>query len=423
MSDERLAAADPAAGLARAAHAAGISLEGVYVVGGAVRDALLGLPSSELDLVVVPSTTYAAARDLAPRLADALGGRVEAAHSFGTATVVVPWSAVEPGRTGTLELDVATARIESYSHPGALPDVTPVDDIVADMARRDFTMNAMALPLAGDGVLVDPHGGRVDLERGLVRVLHEHSFVDDPTRILRASRMAARFGQLEPRTRELIAEAVSAGAIATVSSQRITTELRILLGAPQPEEPLVLLWEWGVLGALELDPGSRIGELVELLRGPCDPVAPHGTIMLARMAMVLYAAGRETIPACIELPVGHAADVEAAARLARALRDGGDDALAAVRAMRDCDPAAIVLLGAIGAASARDLLQVRAAVRLRVGGRQLLDLGMEPGPAMGEVLNELAERKLRGELVTLRDEIEAARKLMAARAGGASGGS
>src|SRR3990170_1312565 len=140
----------------------------LYVVGGAVRDLLLGVPVGDADLVVEGD-----AAALAARLARGLGARVVRHPRFGTATV----------RTDRFRLDFARARTERYARPGALPVVRP-GRLAGDLARRDFTINATALRLTGReaGALVDPFGGQEDLSRRAVRVLHDRSFQDDPTR-------------------------------------------------------------------------------------------------------------------------------------------------------------------------------------------------------------------------------------------------
>ena len=148
--------------------------EGVYLVGGAVRDLLLGRESFDVDLAVEGD---------AIEFARGLGGEVTAHGRFGTAVVRFP-----DGR----QLDVVTCRRETYAAPAALPDVE-AGTIEDDLARRDFTVNAMAASLGSDfGRLVDPHGGRADLENETIRVLHQQSFVDDPTRIFRAVRYESR---------------------------------------------------------------------------------------------------------------------------------------------------------------------------------------------------------------------------------------
>ncbi len=160
---------------------------GIYLVGGVVRDILLGRANSDLDLVVEGD-----AIKLAESLAGELGGRLVVHRRFGTAKI----------RTRNLTIDLAMARAETYARPGALPTVRP-GSIQDDLARRDFTVNAMALRLdpGSFGKLVDPFDGRKDLENKLIRILHDRSFIDDATRMLRAVRYEQRFGfRLEAST-------------------------------------------------------------------------------------------------------------------------------------------------------------------------------------------------------------------------------
>src|SRR5215218_1136366 len=211
---------------------------GLYVVGGAVRDALLERVPRELDFVVEGDAV-----PVARRAAAALGGDVVVHERFGTATV----------RSRAAVFDVVSARTERYAAPGALPDVRPGASIEDDLARRDFTVNAIALRVA-DGALVEHPGAREDLAAGVLRVLHHASFADDPTRLLRMARYGARLGFApEPRTDALAAEAT----LETVSGGRLGSELRLLLREAQPA---ALLWleRYGLgprlLGGFSADP-------------------------------------------------------------------------------------------------------------------------------------------------------------------------
>lgn len=208
----------------------------IELVGGAVRDLLFGELPRELD-VVAPDAP-ALARELATRL----GGEVTVHERFGTALV----------EHGKVRIDVATRRAESYPAPGALPEVRPgtPDE---DLARRDFTVNAIAVGLGGErrGKLRHVPFALEDLEASCLRVLHERSFLDDPTRLLRLARYGARLGfSVEEHTAELAREAVAGGALGTVSGARAGAELRLALAEPQPFLALVALDELGVLEAL-----------------------------------------------------------------------------------------------------------------------------------------------------------------------------
>src|SRR4051812_5556600 len=186
---------------------------GVHVVGGAVRDALGGQVPRELDLVV-EGDAVAVARHAAERV----GGTLTLHERFGTATV----------RTGDFAFDLAGARREVYERPGALPTVELGATLEEDLARRDFTVNAMAVSLA-DGRLTTWPGAREDLDAGRLRILHDGSFADDPTRMLRLLRYAARLEfAIEPGTAALIDPSL----LHTVTGDRAGNERRLLLREP-----------------------------------------------------------------------------------------------------------------------------------------------------------------------------------------------
>src|SRR3954468_1208070 len=179
-----------------------VGLPPAFLVGGAVRDLVRGADAVDLDIAVEGS-----ARSVARALAGRLSGRAVQHERFGTATV----------EAGDLSFDVAGTRRESYERPGALPTVEPAS-LAEDLGRRDFTINAMAVGLTGDdlGHLYDPCGGLADMDAGLIRVLHDRSFLDDPTRLLRAVRYAVRLGfSLDPETERLAREAAAADALST----------------------------------------------------------------------------------------------------------------------------------------------------------------------------------------------------------------
>ena len=195
----------------------GASAPAVYLVGGAVRDLLSGQRPADLDLAVEGELEEVTAR---------LGGALESHDRFTTATLALDGS----------RYDLARTRAESYAHPGALPDVRPAG-IDEDLSRRDFTVNAIALGLSGPraGELVAAPGALADLEARTLAVLHERSFEDDPTRLLRLARYRGRLGfAVAPRTLDLAAAAIALGALNTVSGARVGNELRLLAGEPDP---------------------------------------------------------------------------------------------------------------------------------------------------------------------------------------------
>ena len=204
-----------------------------YLVGGAVRDLLRGADAVDLDVAVEGD-----ARAVARALADRVRGEAREHERFGTATV----------RADGLNVDLATTRREDYPEPGALPEVEEAG-LDEDLARRDFTINAMALGLSGDdlGHLYDPRTGLTDLEEGLVRVLHDRSFADDPTRLLRALRYEARLRyRMEPATERLARDAAAEGGLRAVSGARVRDELMDLLAEPELPSAVVRMRELGV---------------------------------------------------------------------------------------------------------------------------------------------------------------------------------
>ncbi len=215
----------------------------LYLVGGPVRDLLLRRPLTDLDLVVEGD-----AWPVADVFAARLHGEVTRHAAFRTAVVQLSV------HSASYAIDFVTARREHYPRPAVLPEITP-SHMGDDLYRRDFTINAVALNLTpqGLGPLLDPYGGIADLAARVVRVLHERSFFDDPTRILRGARFAARLGfAVEEHSLQLIHEALSAQMIAATSPQRILNELWLMLDEPRPEEMLKLLESWSALPQLEL---------------------------------------------------------------------------------------------------------------------------------------------------------------------------
>jgi tRNA nucleotidyltransferase (CCA-adding enzyme) len=252
---ETLRAALPVPRLTLLLHIAEVAehrKDALYIVGGFVRDLLLGSPSVDFDLVVEGD-----AIGLARRLAQELGGRVSSHRRFGTAKWQLDFADKRLQQLITADMDVGldlpatldfvTARTEFYSHPTALPSVER-GSIKLDLHRRDFTVNTLAMRLDEPfrGQLLDYWGGGRDLREKRIRVLHSLSFVDDPTRILRAIRLEQRLGfEIESRTMELLREAVA--LLDRVSGERIRSELDLIFQEEQLAEVMQRLKELGLL--------------------------------------------------------------------------------------------------------------------------------------------------------------------------------
>jgi len=196
-----------------------------YIVGGPVRDKLLGIANHDMDFVVEGDGIK-----FAEELNKSLKGKLTIYRAFGTATIALKEK----------KIDIVTARKETYKHPAAYPAVKP-GTIKDDLFRRDFTINAMAISInkKSSGKLVDFYGGQKDLKKGVIRILHNKSFVDDPTRIFRAVRFSVRFGfKIEPHTKKLIKEAVSDGLLGEVNVGRIRKEIELFLKEKNPKKCL-----------------------------------------------------------------------------------------------------------------------------------------------------------------------------------------
>jgi len=352
----------------------------VWLVGGAVRDALLGLrPGTDLDLVVDGD-----ALPVASRLAPALGARLVVHPRFGTAALELP---------GGVSVDLATARRERYPAPGALPEVEPgtLDD---DLARRDFTINAMALGVAGaaEGDLRDPHGGVRDLRARVVRALKRDAFVEDPSRLLRAARYAARLGfALAPET-EADARAAADGVEAR--SARVGEELRRLLAEPASTAArgVAIAAGLGVTWLVRDDLAAAFAALD-------DALAREGAPQVAAWALRLGRAVRADRLGEVAVPGWARGVADAAARAAPlAERLGGSElAPSAVDGvLRGTSPAAQAAALAAGAeAVAAWWARWRDAAPL-VSGADLVAAGVAPGPAIGRALRAVRAAVLDG---------------------------
>jgi tRNA nucleotidyltransferase (CCA-adding enzyme) len=338
-----------------------VAAEPVYLVGGAVRDLLLGRGRADVDLVVEGD---------AAALAERLGGGTVSHERFATAKM----------RLDGHEVDIATARAESYPHPGALPEVEPATSIEADLARRDFTINAMAIPLREEPRLIDPHGGEDDLAAGLLRVLHPRSFEDDPTRAIRAARYAARFGfELEPQTEVALRQA----DLGAVSADRREAELLRLAAEEEAPRGFALLAEWGLVelreGGVAL--AARAAELLET--APWSEVAARDrTVLRAALGPV---AGEQELAG------------------ANPPRPSDAVALAARH-----DPVELVLGRTLGAEWLDRYLTEWREVALEIDGTDLIAAGISPGPPLGRGLQAALRRKLDGELSGREQELAAA---------------
>jgi tRNA nucleotidyltransferase (CCA-adding enzyme) len=393
--------------------------EEVFLVGGSVRDLLLGIDDKDMDLAVVGD-----GMDFATAYVSRHGGKVVRYQRFATALMVLP---------GGLKLDVVSARWERYRHPGALPAVEP-GALVHDLYRRDFTINGLAIQLSGKrfGRLIDPFGGRRDLRRGIIEVMHNLSFVDDPTRMIRAVRFEGRYGfRLSPRTRHLLQRAAAARMLERISGQRLREELLMLL---REDDPLPAIRRLDQLGILEsLHPDLRLTpRRIELLRRtgrylsrwkerwPDEAVSGWMVYLLGLLSPV-------SAQDAVRLSERLALQRKAAEGLGLIQRFGAEviKALSASRRPPDSVLYRILhrfpseVLIALMAASGRRAVSSRVfryRARLRdvqvdIGGQDLKKMGLRPGTAYGRILDGVLMAKLDGRVRHRDEQLALARRL------------
>ncbi|HEX6490172.1 MAG TPA: CBS domain-containing protein, partial [Gaiellaceae bacterium] len=384
--------------------------EGVYLVGGTVRDILLGERSFDVDIAVEGDAIA-----LAQALAEALGGRVRAHEKFGTAVVLYG---------SDQRVDVVTARTEFYDAPAALPSVEHAS-IREDLFRRDFTINAMAVSLKGAdyGRLVDPFGGRRDLDARRIRVLHNLSFIDDPTRIFRAIRYENRYGfRMDEHTLALARGCIEMGLVGDLSSARLRDELIALLEEGEVEHSILRLAELGADRAIH--PHLAADEEAVALIARLRALAAGYELELPPWRLGLIALARKLPPDEVyawlqRLKVRRrdaeqiAAAVTVGPRLVDRLR-GREVEPAEVVAVADRyqPDAPLYALGLEELEPLHEYFRRLREIRLEVTGADLAALGLAESPRVGQILAELRRRKLNGELDGRESELQAARELI-----------
>lgn len=406
--------------------------DALYIVGGFVRDLLLTMlmeddpatkaktsPRFDLDLVVEGD-----AISLAQHLQERNGGRVRSHSRFGTAKWILdspirfnPNSNSEPVYLNSL--DFVTARTEFYRHPSALPEVEE-SSIRQDLHRRDFTINTLALRLTPNyfGELLDFYGGQSDLETRLLRVLHSLSFVEDPTRMLRAARLLARLEfLLEDRTAELLDDALD--LLDRVSGERVVHELELIFKERHPAKALQQLDELGILAAIH--PGLMVDtwlvkQLEELSSGlagtPWSSIKPDTVHFIGLLAYSLAGDELDVLMERLNLRVQQRNTL----RQVYAIKRGGDQIAKAQKSSdlyhlmeHTSDDARLIAWLALDDEAARQQI-VRFQTELRdvsplIDGHYLkTELGLQPGPIFKYILDTLRDACLDGQATTMDDE-------------------
>ena len=393
-----------------------------YLVGGCVRDLILAVKNLDLD-IAVEGDGIVFARNLAQKIES----KLIIHERFKTATLIL---------SDGSKVDIATTRQEKYLHPAALPVVSP-GSLKEDLKRRDFTINAMALSLDKDKKqkIIDLFGAQADLVSGKIRILHDLSFKDDPTRILRAVRFSRRFNfEIEPETLRLLKEAIRDGLLDKVSPHRMRDELILILKEQNPSGPIKQL---GDLGALSfVNPKFKIGKSVLSLfesiakeltwfvknfpeRRQLDSWLIYFTALLAPLTltrikavicrlglrkgeekrMISYYQGRRKLITCLS-----------------------KKQVAPERIFSLLEPLSYETIILLGATSGNknfkkhlvDFFEIYNGMRLCVSGHDLGGLGVLPGPEYQKIFAKVLAAKLNGQVKNRRSELALIKKLICA---------
>ncbi len=397
---EKQLPAELVAFIQRAGKIAASQGQGLYLVGGVVRDLLLEQTNLDLDLVVEGN-----AIELAQHLVEINHGKITIHPRFNTAKLQWDkWS-----------VDLATARSETYAKPGALPTVTP-GSINTDLFRRDFTINAMAIELNPShyGELIDRYGGKDDLEHKLIRILHEKSFIDDATRIWRGLRYEQRLNfQLEPTTLKLLKRDIP--MLDTISGDRIRYELECILKEERPEKVLRRAEELGVLPKLSPTLKSRgwLAEKFNQARQISFPNPPPIGLYLAPMVYSLTNEENEQLISFLKLPKTLAQTLRDTISLKARLPALANPELTPSRIYRllhGYSPQAVTVNSlACDSSITRQHIQLfldkLRYVKSALTGDDLKRMGIAPGPQMKEILQRLHEARLDGKVTSKQGEV------------------
>ena len=367
-----------------------------YLVGGPVRDILLGLPVEDLDIVVEGE-----ARRLGMALTESLGGSLVVHERFSTATV----------KLDDHRLDLATARRETYVRPGALPRVIP-SNIADDSSRRDFTINAMAIALTGAnaGRLLDNHGGRKDLNNGHIRILHDKSFIDDPTRILRAIRYEQRLHfDLEDSTEARLLEAVDGGALGSVSGDRVRREIDLILKEKSPHLPLGRAGDLGVLRGIYMP----LGDGIDVGSIPTERGRKTPLLYLGAMSYPLTSEQGESLINRLRMSSRWAKIVRETTILKYQMSKNpavSNDPGQLCQMLDGISTTAITVNSLLSPAQrVRTILETYLSklryIKPSLRGNDLIELGVPEGPVVGEVVRKLRLARIEGRVNSKAEEV------------------
>jgi tRNA nucleotidyltransferase (CCA-adding enzyme) len=406
----------------------------VFLVGGFVRDVLLGKKNYDLDIVVEGN-----AIEFGRLLGERIGGSLVIHKKFGTATLVNDWPkwlgpSLHSGNK--FKIDIATARKEVYAKPAALPTVK-FSSLREDLYRRDFTINAMAVNInrKNFGLFIDFFGGLRDLEEGLIKILHDRSFIDDPTRIFRAVRFEQRFGfSIDSHTEYLIQHAIKREMFKRTENQRIRDELILILKEEKPDKAVFRMRELHELRFIHPDlvlPRSlekRFDEARKCIHwyGEDDSIRKRKLDTWLINFMVLL----DSLPAKqAESVLKDFVFTKSETIRVMSYKEKGDKALRKLSSGKKLKPSSIHQLlepfshevtlcvmakarSKLARSRIKKFFTTYNGTRLKVTGKYIKKEGVKPGPRYKKILDRVLCKKLDGKLLTKQDEIAYMRKII-----------
>ncbi|MCD5383462.1 hypothetical protein LR066_01710 [candidate division WOR-3 bacterium] len=367
-----------------------ISREDVYLVGGSLRDELLGMESNDIDLMVRGD-----AREVAICLSERFGVKIEKESQFGTFLLSI----------SSLRIDIAIVRKEKYEKPASLPKVEP-GFLLDDLARRDFTINSIASPL-GTGLLIDPFAGEKDIRKGLIRVLHGRSFIDDPTRIFRAIKLAERLDfRIETITESLMKEAIEKESLSLLSYQRIRNELSLCFKEKNRWKITDRLADLGIFDQIGLSyHGKKLFEELDEFAAEIE-ISPEPLYFMALVddenRDILTKAERGYLKTTKELE-----KKIPKLKMSQKLREM--DTI--LEGFPDYPLVYIGVRKGVKEKVCSYLKKIRT-VRLELTGEDIKKLGVMEGKLVGEILRKIKIKKLEGEIKGKKEEIEYVQKIV-----------
>lgn len=403
-----------------------------FVVGGFVRDILLGVKNFDIDIVVEGD-----AISFGRKLAQSLNGSFVAYKKFGTSAIIMDWPKGIPKPDGTgpkFKIDFATARKESYEKPAALPSVEfgPLKD---DLQRRDFTINAMAVSLnkGSFGQLIDFFGGEKDLENGVIKVLHDGSFIDDPTRIFRAVRFEQRFGfRIDEYTQNLIKNAVREGMFSKTQHHRIRDELILMLHEEEPIKAILRMKELEELRfiyrkiAVRKSTKCLFGRIRNTFRWYNKSTFKRRHIdlwLIYLMALLEKLDFTETKAICEKFGFRRSDRIRLLSckkNWKLAMRSLSAKSVRPSKVYSILEPLSFEEILLLRAKTKNKLMLSRITdffakynrTRIKAGGHDLKKLGIKPGPLYAKLLAKILQKKIDGEVKTKKEELRFVKRLL-----------